>query len=135
VDLDRAREFIRTHNRCVLATRRPDGSVQQTPVLATVDAEGRIIISTRETAYKTRYLRRDPRAYLCVVTDRFFGEWVFIEGRAEVISLPDAMEPLVDYYKRFTYQEGEDDYRERMRREQRVLVRITIERAGPDRKG
>jgi PPOX class probable F420-dependent enzyme len=135
VDLDRAREFIRTHNRCVLATRRPDGSVQQTPVLATVDAEGRIIISTRETAYKTRYLRRDPRAYLCVVTDRFFGEWVFIEGRAEVISLPDAMEPLVDYYKRFTYQEGEGDYRERMRREQRVLVRITIERAGPDRKG
>jgi PPOX class probable F420-dependent enzyme len=135
VDLDRAREFIRTHNRGVLATHRPDGSVQQTPVLATVDAEGRVIISTRETAYKTRYLRRDPRAYLCVVTDRFFGEWVFIEGRAEVISLPDAMEPLVDYYKRFTYQEGEDDYRERMRRERRVLVRITIERAGPDRKG
>jgi PPOX class probable F420-dependent enzyme len=72
MDLDRAREFIRTHNRGVLATHRPDGSIQQTPVLATVDEEGRVIISTRETAYKTRYLRRDPRACLCVITERFF---------------------------------------------------------------
>ena len=135
MDLDRARDFIRTHNRGVLATHRPDGSIQQTPVLATVDEEGRVIISTRETAYKTRYLRHDPRANLCVFTERFFGEWVFVEGRAEVISLPGAMKPLVDYYKRFTYQESEDDYRERMRREQRVLVRITLERAGPDRTG
>jgi PPOX class probable F420-dependent enzyme len=135
VDLDRARDFVRAHNRGVLATRRPGGSIQQTPVLATVDDEGRVIISTRETAYKTRYLRRDPWAQICVLTERFFGEWVFVEGRAEVVSLPEAMEPLVDYYRRFTYQESEDEYRERMRREQRVLVRITIERAGPDRQG
>jgi hypothetical protein len=60
---------------------------------------------------------------------------VFVEGRAEVLSLPDAMEPLVDYYKRFTYEESEKDYRERMQREHRVVVRITIERAGPDRQG
>jgi PPOX class probable F420-dependent enzyme len=135
MDLDRAREFIRDNHRGVLATRRPDGSIQQTPVLTTVDGEGRAIISTRETAYKTRYLRRDPWAQLVVFTNRFFGGWVVVEGRAEVVSLPEAMEPLVDYYKRFTYQESEDDYRERMRHEQRVLVRITIERAGPDRQG
>lgn len=135
MDLDRARDFVRAHNRGVLATRRPDGSIQQTPVLATVDDEGRVIISTRETAYKTRYLRRDPWAQLCALTERFFGAWVFVEGRAEVVSLPEAMEPLIDYYRRFTYQESEDEYRERMRREQRVLVRITIERAGPDRQG
>jgi PPOX class probable F420-dependent enzyme len=135
VDLDRARDFIRENHRGVLATRRPDSSIQQTPILANVDAEGRVIISTRETAYKTRYLRRDPWAQVCVFTERFFGEWVFVEGRAEVISLPEAMEPLVDYYKRFRYQESEEDYRERMLRQQRVLVRITIERAGPDRQG
>jgi PPOX class probable F420-dependent enzyme len=135
VDLDRAREFIRENHRGVLATRRPDGSVQQTPVLANVDGEGRVIISTRETAYKTHYLRRDSWAQLVVFTDRFFGEWVVVEGRAEVLSLPEAMEPLVDYYERFTYQESEDDYRERMRAEQRVLVRITLERAGPNRTG
>jgi PPOX class probable F420-dependent enzyme len=135
VDLERARDFIRDNHRGVLATRRPGGSIQQTPVLVNVDDEGRVIISTRETAYKTRYLRRDPWAQVCVFTERFFGEWVFVEGRAEVISLPEAMDPLVDYYKRFTYQESEEDYRERMRRERRVLVRITLERAGPDGKG
>jgi PPOX class probable F420-dependent enzyme len=136
MDLDRARDFVRVNHRGVLATRRPDGSIQQTPVLAAIDDEGRVIISTRETAYKTRYLRRDPWAQVCVVTDRFFGEWVFVEGQAEVVSLPEAMEPLIDYYKRFPGENPDwDDYRERMRREQRVLVRITLERAGPDRKG
>jgi PPOX class probable F420-dependent enzyme len=135
MDLERAREFIRENHRGVLATRRPDGSFQQTPVLANVDGEGRVIISTRETAYKTRYLRRDPWAQLVVFTERFFGGWVVVEGSAEVLSLPEAMEPLVDYYKRFIYDESEDDYRERMRHERRVLVRITLERAGPDRQG
>jgi PPOX class probable F420-dependent enzyme len=136
MDLDRARDFVRTNHRGVLATRRPDGSIQQTPVLANVDGEGRVIISTRETAYKTRYLRRNPWAQVCVFNDRFFGEWVFVEGRAEVVSLPEAMEPLIDYYKRFPGENPDwDDYRERMRRERRVLVRITLERAGPDRQG
>jgi PPOX class probable F420-dependent enzyme len=136
MDLEVAREFIRDHHRGVLATRRPDGSIQQTPVLATLDAEGRVVISTRETAYKTRYLRRDPWAQLCAFTDRFFGQWVFVEGNAEVVSLPDAMELLIDYYKSFPGENPDwDEYRERMRRERRVLVRITLERAGPDRQG
>ena len=136
MDLDRARDFVRANHRGVLAARRPDGRIRQTPVLATVDGQGRIVISTRETAYKTRYLRRDPWAQLCVFTDRFFGEWVFVEGSAEVLSLPEAMEPLIDYYKRFPGENPDwDDYRERMRRERRVLLRITLERAGPDRQG
>jgi PPOX class probable F420-dependent enzyme len=135
VDLEQAREFVREHHRGVLAIRRPDGSIRLSPVLANVDDDGRVIISTRETAYKAKYLRRDPWAQVCVFTDRFFGGWVYVEGRAEVVSQPEAMEPLVDYYRRFTYDESEDDYRKRMRREQRVLVRITLERAGPDRQG
>jgi PPOX class probable F420-dependent enzyme len=136
MDLDRARDFVRANHRGVLATRRPDGGIQQTPVLATVDAEGRVVISTRETAYKTRYLRRDPWAQVCVFTNRFFGEWIVVEGSAEVVSLPEAMEPLIEYYKSFPGENPDwDDYRERMRRERRVLVRITLERAGPDRRG
>jgi PPOX class probable F420-dependent enzyme len=136
MELDIAREFIRNNHRGVLATRRRDEGIQQTPVLATVDAEGRVVISTRETAYKTHYLRRDPWAQVCVFTDRFFGDWVVVEGTAEVLSLPDAMEPLIDYYKSFPGENPDwDEYRERMRRERRVLVRITLERAGPDRQG
>jgi PPOX class probable F420-dependent enzyme len=136
MDLDRAREFLRENHRGVLATRRSGGGVQQSPVITAVDAEGRAIISTRETAYKTRNLRRDPWAQLCAFTDRFFGRWIFVEGSAEVISLPEAMEPLIDYYKRFPGENPDwDEYRERMNRERRVLVRITLERAGPDRHG
>jgi PPOX class probable F420-dependent enzyme len=135
MDLERAREFMRANHHAVLADRRRDG-VQQTPVLVNVDGEGRAIISSRETAYKVRNLRRDPWAQLCVVNNRFFGEWIWAEGMAEIVSLPEAMEPLIDYYKRFPDENPDwDEYRERMRREQRVLIRITLERAGPDRQG
>jgi PPOX class probable F420-dependent enzyme len=136
VDLEVARDFMRENNRAVLATLRADGRAQQTPVLVNVDGEGRAIISSRETAYKVRNLRRDPWAQLCVITKRFFGEWMYAEGRAEVLSLPEAMDPLIDYYKRFPDENPDwDEYRERMRREKRVLIRITLERAGPDRQG
>ena len=135
MDLEAAREFMREHHRAVLANRRP-GGIQQTPVLVNVDAEGRAIISSRETAYKVINLRRDPWAQLCVFTERFFGKWIYAEGEAEVLSLPEAMDPLIDYYKRFPDENPDwDDYRERMRREKRVLIRIAIERAGPDRQG
>ena len=135
MDLARAREFMREHHRAVLATRRSDG-IQQSPVLVNVDDEGRAIISSREPAMKTLNLRRDPWAQVCVFTDRFFGDWIFAEGRAEVVSLPEAMEPLMDYSKRFPNPADDwDAYRERMERERRVLLRIELERAGPDRSG
>jgi len=135
MDLEAAREFMREHHRAVLATRRSAG-IQQSPVLVNVDGEGRAIISSRETAYKVKNLRRDPWAQLCVFTDRFFGGWIVAEGEAEVLSLPEAMDPLIDYYKRYPDENPDwDDYRERMRREKRVLIRIALERAGPDRQG
>jgi PPOX class probable F420-dependent enzyme len=136
VDLDRAREFIRVNHRAVLATRRRDQTVQLSPVLVNLDGEGRAIISSRETAIKVKNLRRDPFAQLCVLNDRFFGAWIAADGAAEVVSLPEAMDPLIDYYKRFPDENPDwDDYRERMRREKRVLIRIELERAGPDRQG
>ena len=136
MDLDSARDFIRENRRGVMATRRPSGGIQQSPVIATVDGEGRVIVSSRETAYKTRNLRRDPWAQLCMFTDRFFGPWIYVEGAAEVVSLPEAMEPLIDYYKRFPGDNPDwDDYRARMERERRVLIRVSVERAGPDRQG
>jgi PPOX class probable F420-dependent enzyme len=136
VDLEAARDFMRENHRAVLATRTADGGVQQSPVLVNVDGEGRAIISSRETAYKVRNLRHEPWAQVCVLTDRFFGKWIYAEGTAEVLSLPEAMDPLIDYYKRFPDENPDwDDYRERMRREKRVLIRIELQRAGPDRQG
>jgi PPOX class probable F420-dependent enzyme len=101
-----------------------------------VDGEGRVLISTRETALKTRNLRRRPQASLCVFTDNFFGEWVQVEGDVEIISLPEAMDLLVDYYRRISGEHPDwDDYRAAMIRDRRVIARITITRAGPDASG
>jgi PPOX class probable F420-dependent enzyme len=136
VDLDEARAVIREQHRAVLATIRDDGTPQMSPVLVAVDDEGRALVSTREPALKVRNLRRDPRLWLCVLPDEFFGRWAKVEGRAEIVSLPDAMDGLVDYYRRLSGEhENWDDYREAMQRERRVLLRVELTRAGPDRAG
>ena len=136
MDLDLAREFLRAHHRAVLATSRSDGRPQLSPILCAVDEKGRVLISSRETAIKTRNLRRDPRASLCVMTDGFFGDWVQVEGETEVISLPDAMELLVEYYRLIAGEHSDwDDYRAAMEHERRVILRVTMPRAGPDISG
>ena len=136
MDIGRAADFLRAHHRAVLATSRSDGMPQLSPVTCAVDDEGRVLVSTRETAVKTKNLRHRPRASLCVFTDTFFGEWVQVEGNAEVISLPGAMDLLVDYYRRVSGEHPDwDDYRAAMIRDRRVIVRITVTRAGPDVSG
>ena len=136
MDTGRAADFLRAHHRAVLATSRSDGRPQLSPVTCTVDDENRVLISTRETALKTRNLRRRPQASLCVFTDNFFGEWVQVEGDVEIIPQPDAMALLVEYYRSISGEHPDwDDYRAAMVRDQRVIVRITITRAGPDRSG
>ena len=131
-----ALDFIRSNGRGVLATRRRDGGVQMSPVVAAVDAENRVVISTREGAMKTRNLRRDPHATFCSITDRFFGPWRSVEGTVEILSLPEALEPLVDYYRLVSGEHPDwEDYRLAMHREQRVLLRMTVERSGPTRTG
>ena len=136
MDTKRASEFLRDHHRAVLATTRSDGRPQLSPVTVAVDDDGRALISTRETAVKTRNLARDPRASLCVMNDGFFGEWIQAEGDVEIIHLPEAMELLVDYYRRISGEHPDwADYRAAMERDRRVIVRITITRAGPDISG
>jgi PPOX class probable F420-dependent enzyme len=136
MELAAAREFLRAHHRAVLATSRSDGRPQLSPVTVTVDDEGRVLISTREAAIKTRNLRRDPRASLCVLNDGFFGDWVQAEGTAEIVPLPEAMEILVSYYRSLAGEHPDwDDYRAAMERDRRVIVRITMTRAGPDVSG
>jgi PPOX class probable F420-dependent enzyme len=136
MDIDEARDFIRRNHRAVMATRRAGGEPQLSPVLCGVDAQGQIALSTREPSMKVRNLRRDPRVSLCVMNDGFFGEWIQVDGSAEIVSLPEAMELLVEYYRSLAGEHPDwDEYRASMEREQRVVVRIDIERAGPDRSG
>ena len=134
MDLDKARDFIREHHRAVMATRRADGAPQMSIVAANVDADGRVIVSTRETAVKTKNLRRDPHVSFCILPeDGWSGQWIQVDGTATVLSLPEAMEPLVEYYRSTAGEHPDwDDYRAAMERERRVLVQVELERAGQD---
>ena len=136
MDVGRATRFLSGHPRAVLATTRSDGRPQLSPVVVAVDDQGRVLISTREPAIKAKNLLRDPRASLCGMSDTFFGEWVQAEGIAEIIHLPDALPILEDYYRRVSGEHPDwDEYREAMRRDKRLIIRITVDRAGPDVSG
>ncbi|MFN2539714.1 MAG: PPOX class F420-dependent oxidoreductase [Mycobacteriales bacterium] len=136
MDISAALDFVRSHSHAVLATRRRDGTPQLSPVTVAVDDAGLVVISTREPAYKVKNVRRDPQVSLLVLSDAFFGEWVQLEGTVDVLPLPAAMEPLVDYYRQLSGEHPDwDDYRAAMVREQRCLLRVTVTSAGPDASG
>jgi PPOX class probable F420-dependent enzyme len=136
MEIPEALDYVRSHHRAVLATTRADGTPQLSPVSVVVDHDGRIAISTRETAVKVRNLRRDPRAWVCVFDDAFFGPWVQVGGTVSILSLPDAMGPLVAYYRAAAGEHHDwDDYRAAMVRDRRCLILITPTEAGPSISG
>src|ERR1044072_8751968 len=100
MDAAAPREFIRKNHHAVLCTYRADGSPQMSPVAADVDPDGLVVVSTRKTALKTKNLQRDPRASLCVVNDGWYGQWIQVDGRATILSPPQALEGLVEYDRR-----------------------------------
>jgi PPOX class probable F420-dependent enzyme len=136
VEISEGLDFVRQHHNGVLAVSRTDGNPQMSPVNATVDANGLVVISSRETAFKVRSLRARPYAAYCGFTDRFYGQWVQVEGPVRIIALPEAMEPLVDYYRAISGEHPDwEDYRAAMVRDQRVIIAITPERVGPNVQG
>jgi PPOX class probable F420-dependent enzyme len=136
MDLNEARAVIAEQHHAVLATMRRDGTPQMSPVGATVDGQGRVVVSSRQTAFKVRNLRRDPRAWLCVLSNGFYGRWIQVGGSVRIVELPEAMDALVDYYRRMSGEHPDwGDYRAAMQRERRVLLQIELTSAGPDREG
>jgi PPOX class probable F420-dependent enzyme len=136
MELEEAIRLARTNHHTVLATRRANGSPQMSPVVSAVDSEGRVLISTRETAAKVRNLRRDPQAWLCVLSDNFFGEWAQLDGITEIVPLPEAMELLEFVYRQVSGEHPDwDEFREAMILQRRVALRITVTAAGPTYSG
>lgn len=120
-------EFVRNHHHAVLITRRSGDRIQSSPVVCASDDEGKVLISVTAARAKTKNLRRDPRASLCVLPDEFFGEWVQIDGEAQIVDLPEAMDGLIDLYRKVSGEHPDwDEYRAAMQRDSRCLVRITI---------
>jgi PPOX class probable F420-dependent enzyme len=92
------------------------------------DDNGDVLTATRARNAKTYNLVRDPRAVLCLMDESWPGPWLHVEGQAHITRLPEAWPLLVDYYGRRGMDTGADAFRERMERENRVLIRITVDR-------
>lgn len=132
VDSAELLEFIRPRHRMILTTFRADGSLQSSPVTGGVDAEGRVVIASYPQRAKSVNIRRAGRASVVVLSDEFNGPYVQLDGDAEVIDGPAAVEPLVDYYRAIAGEHPDwDDYRRAMRDQNKCLLRVTARRWGP----
>lgn len=132
VDRDAMLEFVRSRSHVVLVTTRADGRIQMSPVAAGIDGEGRLVVSTYPERAKVANLRSRPRATACVLSDDWDGPWMQVEGTVEVLDLPEALEPFVEYYRSISGEHPDwDEYREAMQRQGKCLLRMTIEDWGP----
>ncbi len=132
VDRDALLEFLRPRHQAVLLTRRGSGGLQLSPVTFGVDGEGRIVVSTYPQRAKVANARRNPDVSLCVLSPEWDGAWVQVDGRAEVLELPEALEPLVEYYRSISGEHPDwDEYRAAMTRQGKALLRITVTAWGP----
>jgi PPOX class probable F420-dependent enzyme len=132
VDLSSLLEFIRPRHRMVLTTFRADGSLQTSPVSGGVDADGRIVIASYPQRAKSANVRRTPRASVMVLSDEFNDAYVQVDGEAEVIDLPDAVEPLVEYFRSISGEHPDwAEYRQAMVDQGKCLIRVTPQRWGP----
>jgi PPOX class probable F420-dependent enzyme len=125
-------DFLRPRHRALLVTRRRDGAPQVSPVTAGVDDHGRLVVSSYPQRAKVANARRDPQVTVCVLSDDWDGPWVQVDGHAEVLDLPEALEPLVEYFRVISGEHSDwEEYRAAMRRQGKVLLRITPQRWGP----
>jgi len=132
IDLNGLLEFVRPRHRMILVTTRRDGSPQLSPVSGGVDGAGRIVISTYPERAKVTNLRRTPSAAVMVLSDEWNDAWVQVDGSAEVLDLPEALEPLVEYYRSISGEHPDwDEYRQAMLEQGKCLIRITPTRWGP----
>lgn len=132
VERDELDEFLRGRHRGMLATTRADGRPQLSPVTYGVDAEGRIVVSTYPQRAKSKNVRVEPSVSFVAQGDEWSDEYVQVDGRAEVLDLPGALEPLVEYYRSISGEHPDwDEYRAAMRNQGKCLIRIEIERWGP----
>jgi PPOX class probable F420-dependent enzyme len=132
VDRAALNDFVRTRHHAVLVTRRADGSPQMSPVTCGLDTDGRIVISTYPQRAKARNAKRDPQVSVMVLSDEFNDAYVQVDGTAEVIELPEAVEPLVEYFRVISGEHPNwDEYREAMVKQGKCLIRVTVERWGP----
>jgi PPOX class probable F420-dependent enzyme len=133
MDISEAREFLKSNHHGVLVARKKDGSLQMTLVSPVLGRDGNVIITARETTYKVKNIRRNPQISLLVYGEKFHGSnYVQIDGKAEVIPHPEAMDIVLDWHRQIRGEpESWDQIREKTRAEGRIAIRVRIEKVGP----
>lgn len=129
---DELLEFLRPRHLAILLTHKRSGGPQLSPVTCGVDTDGRIVISTYPERAKAHNARRNPAVSLCVMSPGGKDPYVQVDGTAEVLDLPEALEPLVEYYRCISGEHPDwDEYRAAMQRQGKCLIRVTITGWGP----
>lgn len=132
VELAGLLDFVRPRHRALLITRRSDGSPQASPLTCGVDDSGRIVVSTYPERAKTVNARRDPQVSVLVLSDEWNGPWVQVDGEAEVLDVPESVEPLVEYFRNISGEHPDwDEYRSAMTEQGKSLIRVTPRHWGP----
>jgi PPOX class probable F420-dependent enzyme len=137
MEISDAQTFLRDNHHGVLVAMKKDGSLQMTLVSPVINAEGKVIITARDSTYKVKNMKRDPRISLLVYGDKFNGSnYIQIDGKAEVIEHPGAMDIVLDWHRQIRgVPDNWDDIRKKTLSEGRIAIRVTIERAGPQSRG
>jgi PPOX class probable F420-dependent enzyme len=132
VGLGGLHDFLRPRHHGILITRRADGAPQASPVTCGLDEAGRIVVSTYPERAKAANARRDPAVSVLVLSDDFGDAWVQVDGTAEVLDMPDALDGLVEYYRCISGEHPDwAEYRAAMARQDKSLIRVTPTRWGP----
>jgi PPOX class probable F420-dependent enzyme len=132
VDLDGLLEFVRPRHHMIVMTWRSDGTVQSSPVTGGVDSQGRIVVASYPERAKVHNARRNGKASVLVLSDDFGGAWVHIDCTAEVLDVPAAIEPLVEYFRSIAGEHPDwDEYRQAMVVQEKSLLRLTPQRWSP----
>ena len=131
-DLAGLLDFVRPRHHMIITTRRRDGSLQSSPVTAGVNTDGRIVVASYPERAKVGNIRRDPRVSVLVLSDSFNGPWVQVETTGTVIDLPEAVEPLVEYFRCISGEHSDwDEYRKAMIDQGKCLLQLEPVSWGP----
>jgi PPOX class probable F420-dependent enzyme len=128
-------QLVVAGNIGTLATIKRDGRPQLSDVNYTADAQARVIrVSTRATLAKTHNLRRDPRASMHVPAPGRRG-YAVVEATATLSPVcrdehDPVVEELIEVYRLVQGKEHPDwaDYRRAMVRDQRLILRLAVDR-------
>lgn len=136
MDIADAQEFLRHNHHGVLVARKRDDSLQMTLVSLVMGDDGRVTITARESTYKVKNIRRNPQVSLLVYGEKFNGSnYIQVDGKAEVIAQPQAMDIVLDWHRQIRGEPASwDEIRKKTLAEGRIAIRLTIEKVGPQKR-